>query len=240
MQIAHTALKPHAMAIPNQVLQRLQLVVESSQLALWDWDLCSHSVRISEPWSMLLDQGRPAVHATLSDFVSLLHPSEIEPMRDALIAAFKGLAPYLDMEHRASVKPGEWKWIATRGKVVERDSSGRALRVIGSSMDITKRKQYEDTLRASEERFRLIAEHVSDPIAVVDAQGHRLYTSPSHRALFGDELLLPGSNSFQQIHPDDREQVIAFVRNTVTAGIGQRTQFRFRLSDGLDATIPLR
>ncbi len=220
------------MTIPNPVQERLQLVAESSQLALWDWDLCSGLVRMSEPWSMMLDQGHQAVHATLSEFVSLLHPSEIERMRDALIAAFKNLAPYLDLEHRVSFKPGEWKWITTRGKVVERDASGRALRVIGSSLDITKRKQCEDTLRASEVRFRLIVEHVSDLIAVVDAQGHRLYSSPAYRTLFGDELLLPGSNSFEQIHPDDRDQVIAIFRDTVATGVGQRTQFRFRLNDG--------
>jgi diguanylate cyclase (GGDEF)-like protein/PAS domain S-box-containing protein len=99
-------------------------------------------------------------------------------------------------------------------------------------MQISGRKENDAALHANEERFRLVVEHISDLIAVVDAKGKRLYNNPSYRVLFGDELLLPGSNSFQQIHPDDREQVIAIFRDTVATGIGQRTQFRFRLSDG--------
>jgi diguanylate cyclase (GGDEF)-like protein/PAS domain S-box-containing protein len=214
------------------VQELLQLASDSSSLTLWDWDIGSGAVRLSEAWSLMVEEGSKAATTTVTEFTKLLHPSEVERLCMALTAPLKGIVPRLEVEHRLRVKAGEWKCVTTGAKVVTRGSDGRALRLVGSFVDITERKRFEEVLRASEERFRLIAEHASDLIAVVDAQGRRLYNSPSYRALFGDELLLPGSDSFEQIHPDDREQVIAIFRDTVATGIGQRTQFRFRLSDG--------
>ncbi len=112
------------------------------------------------------------------------------------------------------------------------DGHGHAEYLLTISQDITERKQAEQALRASEARFRLIAENVSDLIAVVDTDGKRIYNSPSYRALFGDDVLLPGTDSFAQIHLDDREQVIQHFHDTLQTGQGRPAQFRFLLPDG--------
>jgi diguanylate cyclase (GGDEF)-like protein/PAS domain S-box-containing protein len=87
-------------------------------------------------------------------------------------------------------------------------------------------------LRASEEKFRLITESSSDFIAMLDRDGRRLYNSPSYRALFGGIELLMGTDSFQEIHPEDRETVRRIFRETVETGVGQVARFRWVLKDG--------
>lgn len=89
----------------------------------------------------------------------------------------------------------------------------------------------EGALPAGERSIRLILDNTSDLIAMLDTDGKRLYNSPSYQALFGDNDLT-GTDSFREIHPDDRDRVQKVFRETVASGIGQRTQYRFLLADG--------
>lgn len=110
--------------------------------------------------------------------------------------------------------------------------SGKAPVVRIVLADITERNLAEETIRAQEEFFRMIAENVEDFIAVLDLEGRRLYNSPSYARLFGDLGAMTGTDSFAEIHPDDRDRVKRAFRETVQSGIGHRLNFRFVLADG--------
>lgn len=94
------------------------------------------------------------------------------------------------------------------------------------------RKRAAEALRQSEEFFRLISESVTDLIAVIDRQGRRLYNSPSYKNLLGDPSRLIGTDSFEEIHPEDRETVKRIFRSTLTTGLGMRAEYRMVLKDG--------
>jgi len=76
----------------------------------------------------------------------------------------------------------------------------------------------------------MVLDHMSDLVVMLDTSGKRLYNSPSYKAVFG-ERDLNGSDSFVDIHPDDRERVRRVFRETVESGVGQRTEYRFLLAD---------
>ncbi len=84
----------------------------------------------------------------------------------------------------------------------------------------------------SNDFFRLIVENSEDLFAVLDLDGRRLYNSPSYALLFGDVDHMNGSDSFAEIHPDDRESVKTAFRETVQTGRSHRLSFRFVLADG--------
>jgi two-component system NtrC family sensor kinase len=88
-------------------------------------------------------------------------------------------------------------------------------------------------LHASEENFRLIAENVSDLIAVVDRQGKRLYHSPSYeRVLDFSPNELGNTSAFDQVHPDDRAGVTTAALKSLESGIGQILEYRTQHRDG--------
>ncbi len=107
-------------------------------------------------------------------------------------------------------------------------SRSRALRIAA---------QMTKDLRETEERFRLIAENASDLIALIDPQGRRVYVNPAYDTLFGDHKAMVGTDSFEDVHPEDRERVRKSFFDTVHDGKARRTEFRFLLPNGEERHI---
>jgi PAS domain S-box-containing protein len=94
------------------------------------------------------------------------------------------------------------------------------------------RQRTARALQEREEFFRLISESMTDMVAVLDRDGRRLFNSPSYAAVLSQPEELQGTSSFEEIHPDDREQVRQIFAKTVATGVGQRAEYRFLLADG--------
>ena len=94
------------------------------------------------------------------------------------------------------------------------------------------RKQSEEKISRSEEQFRLISENIADLIAVLDLTGRRIYNSPSYRNILGDPEALYGTDSFEEIHPEDRDRIKQTFFETVRTGMGHSAEFRFCSGDG--------
>jgi PAS domain S-box-containing protein len=110
-------------------------------------------------------------------------------------------------------------------KPVDKHALDEALIQCARPLDTEKR------LRESEQQFRHITENIGDLVALLDTQGRRLYNSPSYRAIFG-EIPPLGSNSFDDVHPEDRERIRALFAETVRSGQGRRAQYRLLLKNG--------
>ena len=124
--------------------ERLDLALTSSNLALWDWDLKHSRVYFNESWSALL--GDPPRESTFSgdEVLGWSHIDDREVFRVAIGNAAKGVSEEFDCEYRVPNAAGEWIWVHSRGKVTQRDGSGQALRMTGTSTNITKRKMAEE------------------------------------------------------------------------------------------------
>jgi two-component system cell cycle sensor histidine kinase/response regulator CckA len=92
---------------------------------------------------------------------------------------------------------------------------------------------FRGRLVAQEELFSLIAENAADMIAVVTADGKRLYNSPSYQKLLGYSLdELEKTSAYEQIHPDDIAAVTAAAQEARTTGVGRRLEYRVRHKSG--------
>ena len=88
-------------------------------------------------------------------------------------------------------------------------------------------------LEAREKLFRLITENAADMIAVVDTEGKRIYNSLSYQKVLGySPAELQRSSSLEQIHPDDRDRVVAAGLEVRRTGKGEALEYRMRHKDG--------
>lgn len=148
--------------------ERLSLSMDGSHLALFDWNLQTNQVYLSAHWSTML--GGPPAEVTLSlpALSALVHPDDQATVQAKISAVLKGSTPFYNVEHRVRMRSGEWLWILSRGRVVERDAAGRALRLSGTNADISEQKSLEAQLQH---------------LAEIDA-----LTNLPNRALFNDRL----------------------------------------------------
>ena len=129
--------------------ERLEKALDGSSVALWDADLRTGRVYLSEAWSQIIGAPRAESVASIEELLALVHPSDLEATQRASLEAMKGLRPAYAVEHRVRAADGSWRWILSRGRVTERDpDTGRALRMIGTNLDITDRKRMEEALHS--------------------------------------------------------------------------------------------
>jgi PAS domain S-box-containing protein len=90
----------------------------------------------------------------------------------------------------------------------------------------------EERTSETERLLHLILANIDDMIAVLDLNGVRLYNSPSYEAILGARDRLRGTNSFEEVHPGDRELVRNTFRQTLETGVGRRIVYRLLGKDG--------
>ena len=125
--------------------ERLALVIQGSSDGVWDWDLTTNQVYYSTRWKEMLGYTDREVKNHFSSWESLLHPGDRERAHARLQAYLSGQTPTYELEHRLRHKDGSYRWILSRG-VVLRDAQGKPVRMAGSHVDLTQRKQAEGQL----------------------------------------------------------------------------------------------
>ena len=128
------------------------------------------------------------------------------------------------VEARFVVKEGEPVPMLLTGIRV---NLGGTYRLVGVGQDISARKEAEAQLRQEEERYRLLAENVTDVVTYLDPATNLRYVSPSVEPLLGhapDELT--GQRAIDLVHPDDRAQCADAVRSALEQGRRPRIEFR--------------
>jgi diguanylate cyclase (GGDEF)-like protein/PAS domain S-box-containing protein len=120
-----------------------KLALDSTGDGVWDWDIPSgvenYSKRLLEMYGFEYDE----LEERITTLDGRTHPDDLERMEADRLAHFKGLTPTYHNEHRVRCKDGSWKWILSRGMVINRDAAGQPLRMIGTHTDITERKNAE-------------------------------------------------------------------------------------------------
>ncbi|MDH4189784.1 MAG: PAS domain S-box protein, partial [Betaproteobacteria bacterium] len=218
--------------------ERLQRALDASRLALWDYDLRSGEVYLSETWSELMGGPRQPTTTTFKALAALTLADDQPAIMAAMLPVVKGERQRYRIEHRLRKPDGEIIWIVSEGRIVERDANGRALRAIGTNRDITQRKRAEEALRISEANLRAMTEHASVGI-LINAHGYHVFSNPTIRDMLGysaDELTR--STIRDLVAPDELPNVLE--RNRLRmAGLASPTQYESALVSKDGRIIPV-
>jgi signal transduction histidine kinase len=137
--------------------ERLMLALTGSGSELWDIDLPSgrmHRENRMEHVAATAD----AMEQTLSGFRPFVHPEDLPEFERRLTDHLRGHSAVFEANYRTPDRSGDWVWLLTRGRIVDTDAHGRALRMSGISQDITALKRAEEALRALNEELELRVE----------------------------------------------------------------------------------
>jgi len=158
----------------------------------------------------------------------------VDPIRyDELIRLLREHDAVPNFEALMTRKTGEVFWVSMNVRVVHDRRKSPSL-FEGTVRDITKRKEAEEALAESEERYRTVIEHSNDGIAIVH-DGRHVYVNPKFVEMFGykkvDDII--GTPVIRTVHPDDRERVREIhSRRTKGLPVPARYEFKGITKDG--------
>ncbi|MBW4647754.1 MAG: response regulator [Kastovskya adunca ATA6-11-RM4] len=147
---------------------RLNLALSAAQMSAWDWDMISDRINWSEGVETLLGRMPGTPLDTYGAFLECLHPEDRAVVEQTVIHAVKTGTDY-EIEVRTCWLDGTTHWIASKGAVL-RNHNGQALRMTGTVMDITERKQVELALERERQQLRQIITHAPVAMAMFDRQ----------------------------------------------------------------------
>lgn len=133
--------------------ERMRFALDGSELGVCDWDLASGVAYFSEGWKALSGQADAATVGRIDNFWDHVDTQDRAQVRAQVIEHLKGHSAVFEMEHRLRRTDHSLIWVRNRGKVVQRDPSGLALRWVGTLADITTQRESE----ALEEERRSLA-----------------------------------------------------------------------------------
>ncbi len=136
----------YALAESRDMRKRLERALDSARLALFEVEVPSGRAFLTEGWAEMIGAEPGETHTTVSELLEVVHPEERDAVWEVGIEALSGKREAYEFEHRVRRRDGEWIWILSRGRVVERDAAGRTTRVAGTNVDITERKRTEQRL----------------------------------------------------------------------------------------------
>ncbi|MBM3736578.1 MAG: EAL domain-containing protein [Acidobacteria bacterium] len=116
--------------------ERYALAARGSKDGLWDWDLTSDRLFLSERWKAVIGYEDDEIGTSPEEWFRRVHPDDLERLRGDLDAHLAAKTAHLENEHRIRRKDGSYRWMLSRGLAVW-DSGGKAVRIAGSQTDVT-------------------------------------------------------------------------------------------------------
>ena len=224
--------------------ERYALAMNAINEGIYDFDLQLNRVFYSSSVHKSLGFA-PADMSTPEDWIDRIHPEDLPRYRKAMAAHLRGETSRFLVEVRYRHSDGTLHWARQHGTAV-RDSTGRAMRLVGSTGDITAEKTLAEELEQARSRLSESLESIAQGFALFDADDRLVMCNAPYRRFFADTadpelaaMLIPGMKFEDYIrqayrkgmYPDAGPDLAAYVQ----ARLAQRRAggtFELRLSDG--------
>ncbi|MDV3237566.1 MAG: EAL domain-containing protein [Gammaproteobacteria bacterium] len=151
--------------------QRLAFALDGASDGLWDWNVRTGEVYFSPRWMEMLSYRPDDVIGNYDFWARRVHADDGPGVFAALQEHLKGESEAFIQEFRLLGGDGAWLWVLARGKVVERDAEGSALRMVGTQTDVTLRRAAELALKTEKERAQITLASINDAVITTGADG---------------------------------------------------------------------
>ncbi|MGH8178901.1 MAG: PAS domain-containing protein [Steroidobacter sp.] len=129
---------------------RLQAAVMASGIGTWIWDVDANHIWWDDALLKMFDRSREEIErGGIEGAAEFVHPEDRAAVGRAIATARSGRTDGMTLEYRTVRRDGALQWIAVNGRV-DRDASGRMVRITGACMDITARRRVEESQRNSQ------------------------------------------------------------------------------------------
>ncbi|MBC3872592.1 CHASE domain-containing protein [Undibacterium flavidum] len=144
--------------------ERWAFAIEGSGDGVWDWNLITNKVKLSVRGKEMLGYADSEIDDEVTEWEHRIHPDDRENVRREMNAHLHSASKGFAVELRLLCKDGSYKWIYDRGLIVKRDEQGRAVRMVGTMVDISKRKEID---RIKAEFISTVSHELRTPVTSI-------------------------------------------------------------------------
>ncbi|MEX0771958.1 MAG: PAS domain S-box protein [Balneolales bacterium] len=228
-----TALKTDQILFQQELEGNQQILEKAYKLAdigTWEYDMLNHKLHWSPVTKEVHGFGQdyePDLESTIKLFKEGFNRGAFA---QAATEAIENEKPF-DVELKIISGQGDERWVRATGEPEYKD--GICTRFYGISQNVSVRRQVEEDLQSSEQRFKALVQDGSDLIAILDEKANYKYVSPTSERILGipPERFI-GTNAFDYIHVDDRERVVEHLSSLCSFKCIQVEPFRFTDFEG--------
>lgn len=222
--------------------ERLNIVIDASELATWELNLATDEVIYSGHYAELFGFTKENL-PDREGVVRRIHPDDKARRQAAFEKAYETGNLYYEV--RYILHSGVVRWLEAKGKVFY-NRQHQPIKVLGTLRDTTERRKHEQELMESEQKFRLLADSMPQFVWTGDDAGNLNYFNQSVYRLTGmteEEIMRDGW--LQIVHSDDRAENIRLWKLSVETGRDFLFEHRFKMADGqyrwqLSRAVPTR
>lgn len=237
-------------------LDVLSQAIDASGTGIWDRDVVSGEIRYSAGWFTILGYRDVPLSNRIEESYARVHPDDLPAVMEAMQAHFDGKTTIYEVEHRLRCVDGTYKWVLSRGRVIERDPEGRARRMVGTTTDVTATRELAEELKVLHARAcdvsvematladaltqrteALAAAHRLARVGVWrwDLAAKRIWFSPEIWGLMG-RVSRTGAIDYDEMramyHPDDYERAMETFLDVVRHKAPVTLEYRIIRGDG--------
>ncbi|MFP5269426.1 PAS domain-containing protein [Coleofasciculus sp.] len=210
--------------------ERWQLALQGNQDGIWDWNITTGQALISDRYRKILEYDDDQFELDFPEWQSRLHPEDLDFVNHSLQDYLEQKIPHYAIEYRLRCQDGTYKWLQSRAQALW-DDAGYPVRMVGSTQDISERKQAEAQLRYQKELLQTIFDHIPVMICFYDATSQiQLVNREVERVLGWSKAELDQIDLLTECYPNpkDRQSAWDFMLNAS----GKWQDFSVRIKNG--------
>ncbi|MGX5853175.1 PAS domain-containing sensor histidine kinase [Dyadobacter jiangsuensis] len=213
-----------------ETADRLSLATDGTRLGTWDLNIQTKEIIYSGRMAVILGYDEDAV-LTHSEMRDMIHPEDRHTIVEKAFSTALETGVYY-YEARVIHRDQSVHWVRTQGKVFFGEGHV-PLRMLGTMMDITDRKESELALKTSEGKFRTLADSMPQFVWTADSQGYITYFNRSlldYSGFSAEEIEREGW--LPLVHPDDLAESVRLWIESITEGTEYLFEHRLKRADG--------
>lgn len=193
--------------------ERLQLAQKAAAAGQWDWNILTGELRWSEEYYAVHGLAPGSLEPSYENWLRCMHADDRDGASAQVTLGIGQKKDEIRIEYRIVRPDGDIRWLNCRGQVFY-DETGRPVRMVGITLDITERKQAEEErerllqqLAAEKARWEITVESMLDPVTICDAKGCAIYMNAAYSRLISRQIQ-PGlgledhAAHYRLYHPD--------------------------------------
>ncbi len=200
--------------------KRYKYVSRATSDAIWDWDLLSDTIYWGDGIEYVFGYKEKTMKGTGDLWKINIHPDDLQRVVES-VEKFTNAKDHdnvnWEQEYRFKKANGEYANVVDKGFLIKNEE-GLSIRMVGAMQDITKRKESEEEVRRSNERFELLGKAANDAVWEWNLISNEGWANLTHQELYGLTLndLVPERHEWiSRLHQDDRQAVLQSFQDAV-------------------------